>query len=35
MGDKRVGHYVKLAAFSAVITANISLALVLVDLLYL
>jgi len=35
MGGKRIGHYVKLAAFSVVISANISLALILVDLFYL
>jgi len=35
MGDKRIGHYVKLAAFSVVIFANVSLAIILVDLLYL
>jgi len=35
MGDRRVGHYVKLAAFSVVISVNISLALVLVDIFYL
>ena len=31
MGGRRIGHYVKLLAFSAVISANISLALVLAD----
>ncbi len=35
MGGKRIGHYLKLMAFSVVITANVSLALVLVDLFYL
>ena len=35
MGGRRIGHYVKLIAFSAVITLNISMALVLVDIFYL
>jgi len=35
MGGKRIGHYVKLGAFSVVISANVSLALILVDLFYL
>jgi len=35
MGDKRIVHYVKLVAFSVVIFANVSLALILVDLFYL
>lgn len=34
LGDKRVGHYVKLVAFSVVISVNISMALVLVELFY-
>jgi hypothetical protein len=32
MGDKRIAHYLKLAAFSVVISANISLALEVVNL---
>ncbi len=32
MGDKRIGHYVKLAAFSVVISVNLSLAQMLVSL---
>jgi hypothetical protein len=35
MGDKRIGHYIKLIAFSVVISANVSLAIILVNLLYL
>jgi hypothetical protein len=35
MGDRRIGHYLKLSAFSVVIFANVSLALILVDIFYL